>query len=113
MEINRRIKPRQTGKTADAIELAEVLLSIGRNVTLIMPSDRETVWFLQTYRDFAMNKQYKGSLFVGAATNLVFMRGLRVDCVIVDEFKELNPQYQKDIMLLTVTTNAVLYSTET
>jgi len=111
MEINRRIKPRQTGKTTDAIELSEVLLSIGRRVALIMPSDREVAWLRQTHRQFAMNEDYKGSLFVGSASNLMFMRGLRVDCIIVDEFKALTNQ--QEIITLVAINSAVLYTTET
>jgi len=111
MEINKRIKPRQTGKTTDIIELTEVLLSIGRKVALIMPSDRETAWLKQTHPKFVMNKNYKGSLFIGSASNLLFMRGVRVDCVLVDEFKLL--KNQQEIISLTVINNAVLYTTET
>jgi molybdopterin-guanine dinucleotide biosynthesis protein len=111
MEINRRIKPRQSGKTTDIIELVVVLLSIGRKVALIMPSDRETAWLRQTHKDLVLNKDYQGCLFIGSASNLLFMRGIRVDCVVVDEFKE--SKFQQEIILLTDVNSAVLYTTET
>jgi len=111
MEINRRIKPRQTGKTTDIVELVEILLSIGRKVALIMPSDRQVAWLRQTHKSFVMNKQYIGLLFVGSASNLLFMRGISVDCVVVDEFNVL--KNQQEIIQMTVIKNSVLYTTET
>lgn len=111
MEINRRIKPRQTGKTTDIIELVEILLSIGRKVALIMPSDRQVAWLRQTHKPFVMNKQHRGVLFIGSASNLVFMRGISVDCVIVDEFNVL--KNQQEIISMTTINNAVLYTAET
>lgn len=111
MEINRRIKPRQSGKTADVLEMAELLLSIGRKVVILMPSNRDVAALKQNHRKFLMNKNYVGSLFVGPSTNLDFMRGLRVDCVIVDEFKHL--LNQSDIITMVAVNLAVLYTTET
>ncbi len=111
MEINRRIKPRQSGKTSDVLEMAEVLLSIGRKVAIIMPTDRMLAQLSQYNKAFLNKKDYKGLLFVGASTNLSFMRGIRVDCVIVDEYNHLNNQ--SEIKAMTQVNSAVLYTTET
>ena len=111
MEINKRIKPRQSGKTEDVLEMAELLLSIGRRVVVLTQSNRDLAQLKQTHRKFLMNKNYVGLLFVGASTNLSFMRGLRVDCVIVDEFKYL--LNQSEIISMVAINSAVLYTTET
>lgn len=111
MEINRRIKPRQSGKSTDILEMAELMLSLGRKVVILLPTDREVALLRQFHTELIHNEDYKGRLMIGSASNLNFLRGHRADIFLVDEFGII--KNQQEITSTAIILGARIYSTET
>ena len=109
--VNIRNKERQTGKTTDIIEMTEILLSMGREVVLLVHNRRALEYLRKEHKDTFDNRNHLGALLVGEANNLNFLRGHRFDTVMVDEWS-LTPN-QGEIETIVSINNAVLYVTDT
>ena len=107
MNVNLRKKPRQSGKTEDIIEMAEILLSLGRNIVILIPNRRFLEYLKKSHKEFL---QKDSNMLVGVASNLNFLRGHKFDTILVDEWSLTNSE--TEIKTYAKYNNAVIYATE-
>lgn len=106
MKYFNRIKPRQTGKTMDLIDLACVLLEIGRKVVIIVNHNNTKTRVSTTLRDFGFRKVH-----VVLDKNFDrFIRGHRFDTFLIDEYNSIPLNHQTTIKTNALIMDAYVYS---
>jgi len=84
MIMNLRYKKRQSGKTFEILELAKILVMLGKKTVVIIRNKQELYRIRSKYKEF-IESDMNGLLLIGAATNLNFLRGHRFDRVLIDD----------------------------
>jgi len=84
MILNLRYKARQSGKTSELLELAKILVSLGKKTAVIIRNEQTLYRIRSEYKEF-IESDMGGLLLIGAATNLNFLRGHRFDRVLIDD----------------------------
>lgn len=107
--INIRKKERRSGKTKDLMEMAEIQLSLGRKVVVLVHNMVALEYLKNHYSDI-LNADHDGKLIVSTSQNLQFLRGHRTDSILVDEWSLSSNK--REIEQFANRCNAEIYATD-
>jgi len=107
MNTFNRIKPRQTGKTTDIVDLAKTLSEIGRNIVVVVYSNNE-IRKIQSKMKQIGNIRIISSKMFDSQT-----RGARHDTIIIDDYSRFDKEAQQSIAQYSIIYNAFIYTTDT
>jgi len=106
---NIRVKPRQSGKTTELLELLELLLSLDRKAVLLFQNRRVLEYSKMKFKHIFNNPKYKNNLLVGEITSLDFLRGCRYDTILVDGYEEASNSNINNLYQYITVSQAILY----
>ena len=115
--IFRRNKPRQSGKTSEAIELSVVLATMGQNVALGFHNE-QTLYSVSKSNSYVtylnhINKYNLPISMFSVKSDLQILRANKPDVLIVDEFELLDTQVQQVLNSYITNLNIPMYITGT
>lgn len=91
-----RIKPRQSGKTTELIELAKMFLAIGRKIVFLTATKHEQMRIKEALHDYTTNQ----NCAFGIATNCdVTFRGRMFDTILVDDWDRFSAKAHETILI--------------
>lgn len=113
MEIYNRLKPRQSGKTTELIDLAKILCELDRKVVLVIHNQRNLHIFKKKHPEIINEETYKFNLNVCSAESFeMATRGLRYDSILIDDITLISPKYLEIMDMLALVNKANVYSTD-